>query len=97
MVPHLAPLAFNKSSAADMSAPVASWYSRRLSAALLYSSGVKVSTMSSPTMANQAIAIPKGMKDQIKEHAAQMGDKSANAFINRAINETMERDIAATE
>ena len=44
-----------------------------------------------------SIAIPKGMKDQIKEHAAQMGDKSANAFINRAISETMERDNAAAE
>ena len=39
-----------------------------------------------------SIAIPKGMKNQIKEHATQMGDKSANAFINRAIAETMDRD-----
>lgn len=44
-----------------------------------------------------SIAIPKGMKDQIKEHASKMGDKSANAFINRALSETMERDNSATE
>lgn len=44
-----------------------------------------------------SIAIPKGMKDQIKEHTSKMGDKSANAFINRAISETMERDNSATE
>lgn len=39
-----------------------------------------------------SIALPKGMKEQIRGHAAAMGDKSANAFISRAITETMERD-----
>lgn len=43
-----------------------------------------------------SIAMPKGMKDQIREHASSMGDKSANAFIVRAISETIERDKAAT-
>lgn len=33
----------------------------------------------------------KGQKDFIKSHAASM-DESVNAFINRAIEETMERD-----
>ena len=34
---------------------------------------------------------PKGRLDIIKSHAATRGE-SANAFINRAITETMERD-----
>lgn len=46
----------------------------------------------SENLDRMSIALPKGMKDQIREHAAAMGDKSANAFINRAISETMERD-----
>lgn len=33
----------------------------------------------------------KGKKDQIKIHAERKGE-SVNAFINRAIDETMERD-----
>lgn len=33
----------------------------------------------------------KGEKDVIKEHAENMGE-SINGFINRAIEETMERD-----
>lgn len=41
-----------------------------------------------------SIALPKGMKEQIRGHATAMGDKSANAFINRAITETIERDTA---
>lgn len=40
-----------------------------------------------------SIALPKGQRDRIKDHAAAMGE-SANAFIARAINETIERDIA---
>ena len=35
--------------------------------------------------------IPKGQKEKIKAHADTQGE-SLNAFINRAINETMERD-----
>ncbi len=38
------------------------------------------------------VRVNKGMKDQIKEHAESRGE-SLNSFINRAIEETMERDI----
>ena len=38
-----------------------------------------------------SIAIPKGQKEKIKEHAMQQGE-SVNAFIIRAIDETIERD-----
>lgn len=37
------------------------------------------------------IRVPKGDKTKVKEHAAKMGE-STNAFVVRAINETMERD-----
>lgn len=40
--------------------------------------------------------IPKGQKETIKAHAEAKGE-SLNAFINRAISETMERDNAAIE
>ena len=40
-----------------------------------------------------SIAMPKGSKDIIKAHAESKGE-SVNAFINRAIAETMERDKA---
>ena len=40
--------------------------------------------------------IPKGQKEIIKSHAEAQGE-SLNAFINRAISETMKRDNAATE
>ena len=39
------------------------------------------------------LTMPKGQKDQIKAHAEAMGE-SVNAFINRAIGETMEREGA---
>lgn len=39
-----------------------------------------------------SIVTPKGKADVIKAHAAAYGDKSVNAFINRAIDEAMERD-----
>ena len=42
------------------------------------------------------LTMPKGKKDVIQDHATQRGE-SVNAFINRAINETMERDQEATE
>ena len=42
------------------------------------------------------LTMPKGQKDTIKAHAESLGE-SVNAFINRAITETMERDNAATE
>ena len=37
------------------------------------------------------LTVPKGRKEQIKSHAEQHGE-SVNAFINRAINETIARD-----
>lgn len=37
------------------------------------------------------VTFPKGRKDELKAHAAGMGE-SLNAFINRAIDETLERD-----
>ena len=40
--------------------------------------------------------IPKGQKDTIKAHAEAQGE-SLNAFINRAITETMERDAPAAK
>ena len=40
------------------------------------------------------IRMPKGKKDTIKAHA-EAHSESVNGFINRAIEETMERDNAA--
>lgn len=37
------------------------------------------------------IRVPKGQKDIIKAHAEQNGE-SINGFVNRAIDETMQRD-----
>ena len=37
------------------------------------------------------VRVPKGRKETVKTHAESQGE-SLNAFINRAINETMERD-----
>lgn len=37
------------------------------------------------------LTVPKGKKDQIKSHSELM-EESLNGFINRAIDETMERD-----
>lgn len=37
------------------------------------------------------LTVPKGKKDIIKAHAEKKGE-SVNAFINRAIDEAMERD-----
>lgn len=39
------------------------------------------------------LTMPKGKKDAIKAHAEAQGE-SVNGFINRAIDETMERDSA---
>lgn len=38
-----------------------------------------------------SVAMPKGKKAVIRDHAAAVGE-TVNGFINRAINETMERD-----
>lgn len=40
------------------------------------------------------LTMPKGKKDIIKAHAEAQGE-STTGFINRAIDETMERDKAA--
>lgn len=40
------------------------------------------------------ILLPKGRKEEIKAHAEKTDGGSVNAFINRAITETMERDNA---
>ena len=42
------------------------------------------------------VKVSKGKKDVIRAHAEAQGE-SLNAFINRAINETMERDNDAAE
>lgn len=42
------------------------------------------------------LVVDKGQKDIIKAHAEVHGE-SVNAFINRAINETMERDTSTEE
>ena len=42
------------------------------------------------------LTVPKGDKDKIKAHAESMGE-SVNGFINRAIDETIERDKAKPE
>ena len=39
------------------------------------------------------VTMPKGQIDVLKEHAESMGE-SVNAFINRAINNQIERDKA---
>ena len=39
------------------------------------------------------VRMPKGQKETIKSHSEARGE-SVNAFINRAITETMERDNA---
>ena len=41
-----------------------------------------------------SIAVPKGQKDVIKAHAEARGE-SVNAFVGRAIEETMQRDNGA--
>lgn len=38
------------------------------------------------------LTMPKGKKEIIKAHAAKKDGGSVNAFINRAIDETMQRD-----
>lgn len=41
------------------------------------------------------LRMPKGKKDIIQAHAVQQGE-SVNAYINRAIDEAMQRDDSAT-
>lgn len=42
------------------------------------------------------IRVPKGEKDQIKAHAESKGE-SLNGFVNRAIDETIQRDNTDTD
>lgn len=37
--------------------------------------------------------VPKGMKEQIQEHAEKQGE-SLSAFLNRAVQEAIERDTS---
>ena len=41
------------------------------------------------------VRVPKGRKETVKAHAEAQGE-SLNAFINRAITETMDRDTGST-
>lgn len=41
-----------------------------------------------------SLRVPKGKKEVIQAHAAKQGE-SVNAFLNRAVNEAMERDLKA--
>ncbi len=43
-----------------------------------------------------ALQVKKGRKDTIKAHAEQNGE-SLNGFVNRAIDETIERDNSAAK
>lgn len=40
---------------------------------------------------NVTLRVPKGKKSIIQEHAAKNGE-SVNAFLNRAVDETIQRD-----
>ena len=42
------------------------------------------------------ITVKKGQKDELKAHADECGE-SLNGFVNRAMNETMERDRQAKQ
>lgn len=42
------------------------------------------------------LTVPKGKKAKMKNHAENQGE-SLNGFVNRAINETMERDETGKE
>lgn len=60
--------------------------------------GGKTSAKSKNTWITKAydrinLTVPKGEKDLIQAHAEAQGE-STNGFINRAISETMERDVA---
>lgn len=40
-----------------------------------------------------AMRVPKGKRELIQAHAQERGE-SVNAFLNRAVNEAIERDLA---
>lgn len=37
--------------------------------------------------------VKKGKKEELKEHCSKYGYKSVNDFINKAVNEKIERDL----
>ena len=39
-----------------------------------------------------SVTVPQGKKERLKAHANKHDNGSVNAFINRAIDETIERD-----
>lgn len=41
--------------------------------------------------------VPKGKKEEIQQHAEQQGDGSLNAFMVRAVSETISRDLSKQE
>lgn len=41
--------------------------------------------------------VPKGQKQIIQEHASMYGDESVNAFLVRAVKETIDRDKKMTK
>lgn len=43
------------------------------------------------------VNLPKGQKAALQAHFEKMGDSSLNAFINRAIRETVARDTQQSE
>ena len=43
------------------------------------------------------LTVPKGTKDVLKSHAEKYDGGSVNGFIQRAIKETIERDIKTQE
>lgn len=45
---------------------------------------------------NLRILVPKGQKEKIKAHAAERGE-SINGFVNRAIDETIEKDSQSSQ
>ncbi len=45
---------------------------------------------------NLRILVPKGQKEKIKAHAAKRGE-SINGFVNRAIDETIEKDSQSSQ
>ena len=43
-----------------------------------------------------SMRVPKGMREELQLHAETHGDKSLNAFLWRAVTETIERDNQST-
>ena len=80
------------------------WYNKDNEKGVLYKGGAKMAENKNSKARIEAnnrynakaydrinIAVPKGQKDIIKAHAEQNGE-SINGFVNRAIDETMQRE-----